>query len=352
MANTGDPKKSESFGGNEEQRSTGAFHGNAETTGAKRATRPGQTFALPRKSSLVAELFTTQEQRDEDKREKVQDIPLSELDPFPDHPFLVRMDESMQTMADSVKAVGIQTPAVVRQKEDGRYELVSGHRRKMAAELAGLESMPCIVRELSRDEAIIAMVDANMQRETILPSEKAKSYKMKLDAMKRQVGRPSKDNSATLLQNFEGKTSRELLAEKSPDSHEQIRKFIRLNDLIPQVLDMVDAGKIAMRPAVELSYLPPEQQEALLEEMVAEDSTPSHVQAMKMRKYSEEGRLGEDVIHSIMQEEKPNQVEQFKMPKDRISKFFPPGTPAQKMEDTIVKALELYRQRERNRDAR
>ena len=315
------------------------------------ADKSGQTFALPKKSSLVAELFTTQEQRDEDKREKVMDIPLSEIDAFPDHPFQVRMDESMQAMADSVKAVGIQTPAVVRLKEDGRYELVSGHRRKMACELAGLETIPCIVREMSRDEAIIAMVDSNLQREVILPSEKAKSYKMRLDAMKRQ-GQRTDLTAAPAGQKFDGKTSREILAEKSSDSHSQIQRYVRLNDLIPQVLDLVDAGKIAMRPAVELSYLPPEQQELLLTTIESEECTPSHIQAMKMRKFAEEGRLNEDVILSIMQEEKPNQVEQFKMPKERINKFFPPGTPAQKIEETIVKALELWRQRERNRDAR
>ena len=313
------------------------------------ADKSGQTFALPKKSSLVAELFTTQEQRDEDKREKVMDIPLSEIDAFPDHPFQVRMDESMQAMADSVKAVGIQTPAVVRPKEDGRYELVSGHRRKMACELAGLEVIPCIVREMSRDEAIISMVDSNLQREVILPSEKAKSYKMRYEAMKRQAGRPSKENVSPLGTHLR---SDEQLAQVSGDSRNQIHRFIRLNDLIPQVLDMVDTGKIAMRPAVELSFLPPEQQELLLTTIESEECTPSHIQAMKMRKFAEEGRLNEDVILSIMQEEKPNQVEQFKMPKERINKFFPPGTPAQKIEDTIVKALELWRQRERNRDAR
>jgi ParB family chromosome partitioning protein len=288
------------------------------------ADKSGKTFALPKKSSLVADLFTTQEQRDEDKREKVLDIPISEIDPFPDHPYQVRMDESMQAMADSVKAVGIQTPAVVRLKEDGRYELVSGHRRKMACELAGLETMPSIVREMSRDEAIIAMVDSNLQREVILPSEKAKSYKMRLDAMKRQAGRPSK-NSVPVAQNYEGKTSRELLGEKVGESQDQVRRYIRLTELIPQVLDMVDTGKIAMRPAVGLSYLPPEQQQVLLETIESEESTPSHVQAMKMRKFAEEGRLGEDVILSIMQEEKPNQVEQFKIPKDRISNLFRAG---------------------------
>ena len=298
------------------------------------------------------DLFSTQEERDDAQREKVLDISLSEIDSFPDHPFQVRMDESMQAMADSVKAFGIQTPAVVRQKEGGRYELVSGHRRKMACELAGLETMPCIVRQMSRDEAIIAMVDSNLQREVILPSEKAKSYKMRLEAMKRQ-GQRTDLTSAPVGQKLEGKYSVEILGEQVGESKNQVQRYIRLNDLIHEVLQMVDNGKISMRPAVELSYLPKEEQQTLLDAMESEDCTPSHVQAMKMRKFSQEGRLGEDVIVSIMQEEKPNQVEQFKMPKNRISKYFAPGTPAQKIEDTIVKALELYRQRERQRnDAR
>jgi len=298
------------------------------------------------------DLFSTQEERDDAQREKVLDIPLSEIDSFPDHPFQVRMDESMQAMADSVKAFGIQTPAVVRQKEDGRYELVSGHRRKMACELAGLDAMPCIVRHMSRDEAIIAMVDSNLQRETILPSEKAKSYKMRLEAMKRQAGRPSKDNYSPLANNLP-KTSSAELAEAVGISKDTVYRFIRLNDLIPEMLQMVDEGKIAMRPAGELSYLPKEQQQSLLETMECEDCTPSHVQAMKMRKFSEEGRLNEDVILSVMQEEKPNQVEQFKLPREKISRFFAPGTPAQKIESDIVKGLELLRQRERQRnDAR
>jgi ParB family chromosome partitioning protein len=207
---------------------------------------------------------------------------------------------------------------------------------------------------MSRDEAIIAMVDANLQRESILPSEKAKSYKMKLDAVKRQQGERTDLSSATPLQKSTNKSSREMIAENSPESHEQIRKYIRLTDLIPQVLDMVDAGKIAMRPAVELSYLPPELQQTLIDAIESEECTPSHVQAMKMRKFAVEGKLNENVILSIMQEEKPNQAEQFKMPKNRISKFFAPGTPTQKIEDTIIKALELLRQREARRydDAR
>jgi len=297
------------------------------------------------------DLFSTQESRDDAQREKVLDISLSEIDAFPDHPFQVKMDESMQAMADSVKAFGIQTPAIVRQKEDGRYELVSGHRRKMACELAGLNTMPCIVRQMSRDEAIIAMVDSNLQREIILPSEKAKSYKMRLDAMNRQGQRT--DLTYSPLANKLAKTSSAELAEQLGTSKDQIFRFVRLNELIPQVLDMVDNGKISMRPAVELSYLLPEQQQALYDTIESEDCTPSHVQAVKMRQFSQEGRLNDDVILSILSEEKPNQKEQFKMPRERISKYFAPGTPTQKIEDTIVKALELYRQRERQRnDAR
>jgi ParB family chromosome partitioning protein len=294
------------------------------------------------------DLFSTQEERDDAKREKVLDIPLSEIDSFPDHPFQVRMDEAMQAMAESIKTFGIQTPAIVRQKEDGRYELVSGHRRKMACELAGLETMPCIIRQMSRDEAIIAMVDSNLQRETILPSEKAKSYKMRLDAMNRQAGRPKQNNLTPVVSDLKEQRTNEKLAEAVGESREQIRRFIRLNELVPEVLQMVDEGKIAMRPAVELSYLPKEQQQSLLVTIDSEDCTPSHVQAMKMRKFSDEGRLNEDVILSIMTEEKPNQVEQFKLPKEKISRFFAPGTPAQKIEETIIKALELYRKHQRD----
>lgn len=298
------------------------------------------------------DLFSSQEEREDAQREKVVDLPISEIDDFPDHPYPVEMDEEMQNTVESVKAYGVHTPALVRPKEDGRYEMVSGHRRKMASTLAGLETLPCIVRQMSHDEATIIMVDSNLQREKIPPSAKAKAYKMKLDAIRRQAGRPSKDNSATVLQNFGGKSSREIIAETSPDSHEQIRKYIRLTELIPEVLKMVDTGKIAMRPAVELSYLPAEQQKSLLDTMEAEDCTPSHAQSIKLRQFSQEGRLDENVILSIMQEEKPNQKEQFKIPREKISRFFAPGTPTQKIEDTIIRALELWKQRERNRDAR
>jgi len=320
------------------------------------ADKSGQTFALPKKSSIVAEIFTTQEQRDDAKRERVLDIPLDEIDAFPNHPFQVNMDEAMQAMAESIKTVGIQSPAIVRLKEDGRYELVSGHRRKMASETAGIEVMPCIVRELSRDEAIIAMVDSNLQREVILPSEKAKSYKMKLEAMRRQQGERTDLTCVPLGHKLDNKRSREILAENSPDSNTQIQRFIRLTELIPEVLELVDEGKIAMRPAIELSYLPTETQEVVLDTIESEECTPNHAQAIKMRKFAEEGRLNTDVILSIMQEEKPNQVDQFKMPKERINKFFAPGTSAEKMQETIVKALEYYQERERhkerNRDAR
>ena len=294
------------------------------------------------------DLFSTQQQRDDLSREKVIDIALSEIDAFEGHPFQVKLDESMQNMVESVKVFGIQTPAIVRQTEDGRYELVSGHRRKLACELAGKDVLPCIIRQMSRDEAIISMVDSNLQRETILPSEKARSYKMKLEALNRQ-GKRTDLTSTPVVSKL--RTS-EKVASESGESREQIRRYIRLTELIPQVLELVDEGKIAMRPAVELSYLTAEQQQELLEEIKAEESTPSHIQAMKMRKFAEDGRLNENVIRSIMQEEKPNQVEQFKMPRDKISKYFPEGTSAQKIEDTIIKALELYRQRERGREAR
>lgn len=241
---------------------------------------------------------------------------------------------------------GVLAPALVRPKADGGYEMVAGHRRKCAATLAGITEMPCIVRNLTDDEATIIMVDSNLQRETILPSEKAFAYKMKLEAMKRQ-GQRSDLTSSPLVSKSR---SNEELGQKNGDSREQVRRFIRLTELIPSVLDMVDSGKIAFRPAVELSYLSKEQQQSLYDTMECEDCTPSLAQAIKMKEFSRDGKLTEEVILSIMQEEKPNQREQFKMPKERISKYFAPGTPAQKIEDTIIKALELYRRRERQRD--
>ena len=297
----------------------------------------------------VDDLFTTQEERDEANRESIMDIHITEISDFPNHPFKVRMDEKMLDMVESIKKYGVLVPALVREKPDGSYEMIAGHRRKMASELAEKTEMTCIVRNLSDDEATIVMVDSNLQREQILPSEKAFAYKMKLEAMKRQAGRPSR-NSVPMAQDLKGKTSRQILGEQVGESQDQIRRYIRLTELIPSILDMVDEAKIAMRPAVELSYLPKIEQEVLFDIMQLEDCTPSHAQAIKMRRMSEAGKLNNDVILSIMTEEKGNQKEQFHMPKERISKFFPPGTSVKQVEDTIIKALEMYRKRERSRE--
>lgn len=293
-------------------------------------------------------LFTTQEQRDEAKRDSVQDIPISQISDFPEHPFKVKQDEAMLEMAESVRQYGVLVPGLVRQLEDGSYQMVSGHRRKMASELAGRDTIPCIVRVLTDDEAVIIMVDSNLQRERVLPSEKAFAYKMKLDAMRRQAGRPSKENGVPLGHHFQQGKSREILADNSPDSNTQIQRYIRLTNLIPEILDMVDDGRIAFRPAVELSYLAEQEQSALYDTMGREDCTPSLAQAIKMKAFSRDGKLTDAVILSIMEEEKPNQREQFRLPRDRINRFFKPGTPAQTIEDTIIRALELYRKRQRD----
>ena len=292
------------------------------------------------------DLFSTDESRADAQLEKVVTLNPADISDFPHHPFKVKQDEAMAEMVDSVKQYGVLVPALVRPKADGGYEMVAGHRRKCAATLAGITEMPCIVRNLTDDEATIIMVDSNLQRETILPSEKAFAYKMKLEAMKRQ-GQRSDLTSTPLVSKSR---SNEELGQKNGDSREQVRRFIRLTELIPPMLDMVDSGKIAFRPAVELSYLSKEQQQSLYDTMECEDCTPSLAQAIKMKEFSRDGKLTEEVILSIMQEEKPNQREQFKMPKERISKYFAPGTPAQKIEDTIIKALELYRKRERQRE--
>ena len=306
-------------------------------------------MASPLKMSLPSadDLFSTQATRDDAKRERIQDIPLAQIDPFPEHPFHVREDEAMTAMAESVKAIGVLTPAVARQKEGGRYELVSGHRRKRACELAGLDIMPVIVRDMTHDEAVVFMVESNFQRETILPSEKAFAYKMRLEAMRRQAGRPSKENLSPVGTNLR---SHEQMAQETGDSRNQIHRFIRLTALVPALLQLVDDGKIAFRPAVELSYLQETEQAALLETIEAEAATPSLAQAQKMKLFSQEGKLTPEVIQSVMMEEKPNQVEHFKIPKTKISKFFAPGTSMQKVEDTIVKALEQYRKRQRDKE--
>lgn len=304
----------------------------------------------------VDSLFTTQEERDIECQPRVQEIPVDKIDDFPNHPFKVRVDDSMFEMAESIQQHGILVPAVVRPKGNGHYEMVAGHRRKMACTLIAKLHLPCIVRNLTDEEATIIMVDSNLQREQLLPSEKAFAYKMKLDAMKRQGCRV--DLTSAPLGPKLGSRSNEELAASSPDSKTQIQRYIRLTSLIPEILALVDNSvlkeknklQIAMRPAVELSYLTRQEQQDLYETVMSEECTPSYVQAMKMRKFSEEGRLNMDVIFSIMQEEKPNQKEQFKIPKERIRKFFPPGTPAQKIEDTIVKALDFYRKRQREQE--
>ena len=316
----------------------------------------GLNFNLP----SVDDLFSTEEERAEARLEKVVNLSPSEISDFPNHPFKVRMDAAMQEMTESVKQYGVLVPALVRPKPEGGYEMVAGHRRKKAADLAGLAQIPCIVRQLTDDEATIIMVDSNLQREQILPSEKAFAYKMKLDAMKRQAGRPRKDNSAPLGPNLIGTRSNQELAAESPDSKTQIQRYIRLTHLIPEILELVDNSvlkdqemlQIALRPAVELSYLRKDEQADLFAIMDEMDCTPSHAQAIKMRQMSEAKtggeRLAKDALVSIMKEEKPNQKEQFKIPKEKISRFFAPGTPTQKIEDTIVKALEVYRKRQRS----
>lgn len=302
------------------------------------------------------DLFSTQEERDEVKRETVMEIAIEEISDFPDHPFKVRMDEEMQNLVESVRQYGVLSPALVRTKPEGGYEMVAGHRRKYASEMAEKRDIPCIVRELSDEEATILMVDSNLQREIILPSEKAFAYKMKLDAMKKQGQRT--DLTSTPVGQKLGKYSVEVLGEQVGESKSQVQRYIRLTNLIPELLELVDNSvlkekgmlQIAMRPAVELSYLSEEEQTALYETIESEDCTPSHAQAIKMRQFSEQGRLNEDVIFSILSEEKGNQKEQFRMPKERISKFFPPGTSVKQVEDTIIKALEMYRKRERSRE--
>ena len=312
-------------------------------------------FNLPSADNL----FSTEEERTEARLEKVVSLNPSEISDFPDHPFKVRMDSAMQEMAESVKQYGVLVPALVRPKQSGGYEMVAGHRRKKAAELANLAEIPCIVRQLTDDEATIIMVDSNLQREQILPSEKAFAYKMKLDAMKRQ-GQRTDLTSDPVGWKLSGKESASIVGKEGGDSQTQVRRYIRLTNLIQEILELVDNSvlkdpetlQIALRPAVELSYLRKEEQSDLFALMDEMDCTPSHAQAIKMRQMSEakDGgeRLAKDALVSIMKEEKPNQKEQFKIPKERINKYFAPGTPAQKIEDTIIKALELYRKRQRS----
>ena len=287
------------------------------------------------------DLFSTQEQRDEEKLSKIRDIPLTEIDDFPDHPFKVRDDEDMAQLIESIKERGVITPATVRQKEDGRYELISGHRRKRASELAEFETLRCEVVELDRDEATILMVESNLQRSVILPSEKAFAYKMRLDAMKRQ-GERNDLTCDPLGDKLAGTKSVMLLADKSDDSKTQIQRYIRLTNLVPELLEYVDEGRIKMRPAVELSFLDEDSQRDVVDEIDLNDATPSHDQTIRMRKFFEEGKLTTEAIQAIMSEEKPNQREKIVLRGDRVRQLIPKNIPISQTEDFVCKALEHY----------
>ena len=286
----------------------------------------------------------------EPKREKVRIIPIELIDDFPDHPFLVKDDESMEQLIKSIEMNGVLNPVIARKKEGERYELVSGHRRKHACQKLGVKQIPIIVRELSRDDAVIEMVDSNLQREYILPSEKAKAYKMKMEALKRKAGRPSKENVSPVGTHLR---TDEIVAREAGESRNQVQRYVRLNELTDELLEFVDEGKIGLRPAVELSFLQEEEMRDLVDFIDNEGVFPSHAQTIRMKELSREGALDTDKINEIMSEEKPNQKEKLKIPLERIEKFFAAGTSYQQMEDTIVKALAMYRQRQKeNRDAR
>lgn len=304
-------------------------------------TKRKSDFDLPK----LDDLFTTQEMRDDAKLERVQNIPLNELHPFKNHPFKILNNEEMERMIESIRKVGAITPALARPLPDGGYELISGHRRLAACQVLGLETMPVIVREMSDDEAVIAMVDANLQRETILPSEKAFAYKMKLDAIKHQ-GKASVQVAEKLL-------SVEIVADDAGESKDQVRRYIRLTYLIPELLSMVDENKIAFNPAVEISYLEQSEQRVLLNAMEMNDCTPSHAQSIRLKKMSQDGVLNDEQIYAVMSEEKPNQQEQIKFRKDELKKYFPSTYTDEQIRRDIIKGLELLkRQRERNRDTR
>lgn len=302
-------------------------------------------FALP----TLDDLFSTQEERDEARLEKIRDIPLDLIDDFPDHPFHVRDDEDMVQLVESIKTNGVLTPAVLRQKEDGRYEIVSGHRRKRASELAGLTTLRSEIKDLTRDEAVVYMVESNFQRTTILPSEKAFAYKMRLEAMKRQAGRPRQENGAPVGHHSK---SSDILAEESGESREQIRRYIRLTNLVPELLELVDEGRIKMRPAVELSYLDEDSQRDVVEQIDINDCTPSHDQTIRMRKMFESGKLTAEAVEAIMSEEKPNQRERIVLRGDRVRSLIPKNVQLKDMEDYVCKALEHYAKCLRHRSER
>ena len=295
------------------------------------------------------DLFTTQAQRDEEQLSKIRDIPLELIDDFPDHPFKVRDDEDMMQLVESVKERGVITPATVRQKEDGRYELVSGHRRKRACELAGFETLRSEIVDLNRDEATILMVESNFQRSEILPSEKAFAYKMRLEAMKRQAGRPRKENVSPVGTNLR---TDEQIAQETGDSRNQIHRYVRLTNLVPELLEFVDEGRIKMRPAVELSYLDEDCQLDVVDEIDLNDATPSHDQTIRMRKLFNEGNLTTEAIHAVMSEEKPNQKEKIVLRGDRVRQLIPKNIPVSQTEDFVCKALEHYNKFLRNRAER
>ena len=295
-------------------------------------------FTLP----TLDDLFSTQELRDDAKLSKIRDIPLELIDDFPDHPFKVRDDEDMIQLVESVKERGIITPATVRQKEDGRYELISGHRRKRACELAGFEALRCEVVDLDRDAATVLMVESNYQRSQILPSEKAFAYKMRLEAMNRQAGRPRKENPKPVVSDLDGQRTNEILGNEVGESREQIRRYIRLTNLVPELLDLVDEGKIKMRPAVELSYLDEDSQRAVVDEIDLNQCTPSHDQTIRMRKFFTDGKLTPEVVSAIMGEEKPNQREKIVLRGDKVRSLIPKNIPVSQTEDYVVKALEHY----------
>lgn len=297
------------------------------------------------------ELFSSQESREEERLSKIRDIPLELIDDFPDHPFKVKDDEDMMHLVESVLDHGVLVPAILRAKEDGRYELIAGHRRKRACQLAGLETLRAEIVDLDRDAATIYMVDSNLQRTKIFPSEKAFSYKMRLEAMNRKAGRPSKNNLTPVVSDLSKRRTNEELAKDVGESREQIRRYIRLTELIPAILEMVDDGKIALRPAVEISYLPEELQQNLFECMEQEACTPSHAQTVRMRKLHENGRLTEESLYAILSEEKPNQKEKVVIREDRIANLIPKAIPMGKREEYIIKALTYYaKYRERNRE--
>ena len=301
------------------------------------ARKRENAFDLPK----LDEYFTTQEQRDDAKLKKIYEIPLEEIDEFPDHPFKVLDDEDMMNLAESVREQGIITPATLRKKEDGRYEILSGHRRKRACELAGLDTLRSEVVEMDRDAAVIFMVDSNLQRTTILPSEKAFSYKMRLEAMKRQ-GRRTDLTSTPVVQKLKGRYSVELLGEDIGESREQVRRYIRLTELIPELLEKVDKGEIALRPAVDISYLPEDIQRSLLDTIEMEQCTPSYAQTRRMRNLLAEGKLTDEAVYAIMQEEKPNQKEKFTISASKIEKVLPQSVKASQREDFILKAIDYY----------